>query len=260
MQWASGVARIFVNVRGQLAQLDLMPKGVEGHLIPQNLAGSVDRLAFRTNQGNSSTCYFLAVGPLVKTKIKAHYQRESDKDYQDLRFVCKSSRYAPLVREAAPGYRRGWKDCFLDNVLEKHPADEQQIRWALDMPRTPSPDRNQPPGPDPRDNGRGGNGGSSSSDGRSGRGGQSGSSKSGHSRDNSSSASRGAYESGRGNGSSSSSSKQHKTSGSSSTTRQPSSSSAPRDGDKSSDGYWKYSAKDKAWYHKHSDGKYSWSS
>lgn len=32
---------------------------------------------------------------------------------------------------------------------------------------------------------------------------------------------------------------------------------APRDGDKTKDGYWTYSAKHHVWYHKHEDGRYS---
>ncbi|KAK1767438.1 hypothetical protein QBC33DRAFT_68820 [Phialemonium atrogriseum] len=68
MQWVSGVARIFVSVQSQLVQLDLKPKGAEGHLIPSNIAGSVDRMSFRTTQGPFD-CYLLAIGPLVAAKI-----------------------------------------------------------------------------------------------------------------------------------------------------------------------------------------------
>ena len=44
MQWASGVARIFVNVGGQLVQIDLKRQGSEGQGIPDDLAGVFGRL------------------------------------------------------------------------------------------------------------------------------------------------------------------------------------------------------------------------
>lgn len=162
MQWVSGVARIFVSVQEQLVQLDLKPKGAEGHLIPSNIAGSVDRMSFRTTQGPFD-CYLLAIGPLVAAKIKSHYGRETLDDYGDLMFVCLSSSYAPQVRAAARNFRQEWKDCFLEKVIERDPRREEQIRWALDMPRTPSPPGSQAPGLGPGGNGRGSSGGAGSS-------------------------------------------------------------------------------------------------
>ncbi|KAM5341724.1 hypothetical protein ACJ41O_014755 [Fusarium nematophilum] len=54
-------------------------------------------------------------------------------------FVCTSPEYGPLARNAARTFHQEWKDCFLEKVIEREPAKERQIRWALDMPRTPSP-------------------------------------------------------------------------------------------------------------------------
>ena len=191
-----------------------------------------------TSSGAAFDCNLLKIGPLVAAKIKAHYGRETRDDYDDLMFVCRSSTYAPLVRAAAGNFRREWKECFLEKVIEKEPTKEEHIRWALNMPRTPSPPRKQKPGPGSGGNGRGGSGGA----------GGSSSSKIGG-------------QSGRSDGQcSSSSASKHKASSSTSKTGQSSSSEAPRDGDKSKDGYWTYSAHYNDWYHKHSDGGYTWAS
>ncbi|KAK3936459.1 hypothetical protein QBC46DRAFT_296196 [Diplogelasinospora grovesii] len=139
MQWVSGVARTFVDVGSrQMVQLDLMPKGAEFAVLPDDLAGSVDRLGVPTSDGGSFDCNMLAVGPLVGAKIRAHSAREEQKDYHDLLFVCRSAKYAPLVRDNARSYRQEWKECFLEKVIENDPEDEEQIRWALDTPRSPS--------------------------------------------------------------------------------------------------------------------------
>ena len=245
MLWVSGVARIFVDVQGQLVQFDLMPKGAEGFMIPGTMAGSVDRLRVETTSVTFD-CNVLAIGPLVAAKIKAHYGRETLNDYRDLMFVCTSSTYAPLVRAAAENFRREWKECFLSKVMEKNPENEEQIRQVLNMPRTPSPPRKHQPGPGPGGNSRGGNGGVGYT------GGSSNSKKGGQS-------SRGGYDGGGGQHSSSKTSK-HKASSSASKAGQSSSSRAPRDGDQSKDKYWTYSAQHNNWYHKHSNGGYSWAS
>lgn len=138
MQWVSGVARIFIRIQGQLVQLDLKPKGAERHLIPRDIASSVDRTTVQTSTGVFD-CYLLAVGPLVAAKIKSHYNRMTDDDYFDLLFVCQSLELAPLVRQYSAKFREDWKDCFLERVIETDPMDETQVRWALGMDRTPSP-------------------------------------------------------------------------------------------------------------------------
>lgn len=137
MQWVSGVARIFVDIRGQLVQLDLKPKGSEGHLIPRDIASSVERMSFTVTQ-ISFQCDMLAIGPLVAAKLKSHYNRETRADYQDLVFIVSSSRYAPQVRQASGSYRSEWTDFFLETALQNDAYLEQSIRWAFNMPRSRS--------------------------------------------------------------------------------------------------------------------------
>ncbi|EGY23288.1 uncharacterized protein VDAG_04726 [Verticillium dahliae VdLs.17] len=137
MQWVSGVARIVVDIRGQLVQLDLKPKGSEGHLIPRDIASSVERMSFTVTQ-ISFQCDMLAIGPLVAAKLKSHYNRETRADYQDLVFIVSSSRYAPQVRQASGSYRSEWTDFFLETALQNDAHLEQSIRWAFNMPRSRS--------------------------------------------------------------------------------------------------------------------------
>ncbi|KAK2602273.1 hypothetical protein N8I77_008822 [Diaporthe amygdali] len=266
MQWASGVARLFVSVQGRLVQVDLKPKGAEGHLIPSDLARAVDTLQLST----TTQCKVLSIGPLVAAKIKAHYNRETNDDYRDLMFVCRSATYAPLVREAAGSFRAQWKESFLEKVIDNNPELERQVRWALNMDRSPSP----------KDKKSGGGGGGGGND-RGGRGGGGGSSRSSSPRDGDrssdgywtySSRNKGWYHV-HGDGRTSwrdqpSSSSQSKSSSSSTAqrssdktrSRDTGKSSAPRDGDKSKDGYWTYSSRNGKWYHRHSDGKVSYAS
>ncbi|KAK7422971.1 hypothetical protein QQX98_001261 [Neonectria punicea] len=145
MQWVSGVARIFVDVKGQLVQIDLKPKGAEGHLIPSDITGSLETLTVNTSSGTFS-CQILAIGPLAAAKIKSHYSRETRDDYTDLVFICTNEAYRAQVRAAARTFRQEWKDCFMDKVIEHDSDLEESIRWALDMPRTPSPETDQPLG------------------------------------------------------------------------------------------------------------------
>ena len=137
MQYASGVARIFVRVDGggdgQLVQFDFKPRGAEGHQIPCDIAGSVDRLTFTLENGDTFECNMLSVGPLVRAKVKAHYDREVETDYTDLTFVCCHEEFAPLVRQAAGLYEETWKEFFLEKVMQDNPELEAQIRWALNM-------------------------------------------------------------------------------------------------------------------------------
>ncbi|KAJ4387218.1 hypothetical protein N0V93_007807 [Gnomoniopsis smithogilvyi] len=225
LQWASGVARLFVRVQGNMVQIDLMPKGAEGFLIPNDLRAAVETL----NVTTLTQCKFLRIGPLVAAKIKAHYGRETDDDYDDLRFVCKSQSYAPMVRQAANTFRREWKESFLGRVIEEEPELETQVRWALHMERSPPPGDKSSPS-------RSGGKGSGGSSGRSGGGGSSSRSGGG----GSSSRSGGGGSSSRGGGGGSSS-------------RSP-----PRDGDKSHDGYWTFSGKHNKWYHSSSNGSIQW--
>ncbi|KAG7120169.1 hypothetical protein HYQ44_004665 [Verticillium longisporum] len=131
------VAQIFVDIRGQLVQLDLKPKGSEGHLIPRDIASSVERMSFTVTQ-ISFQCDMLAIGPLVAAKLKSHYNRETQADYQDLVFIVSSSRYAPQVRQASGSYRQEWTDFFLETALQNDARLEQSIRWAFNMPRSRS--------------------------------------------------------------------------------------------------------------------------
>lgn len=119
-------------VEHQLVQIDLKPKGAEGHLIPADIAASVDRVTINNSSGTFD-CNMLAIGPLVAAKIKAHHNRETMDDYRDLMFVCQHLTYAERVREAAGKFRQEWKDCFLMKVLERDPGSEQQVLWAMHM-------------------------------------------------------------------------------------------------------------------------------
>ncbi|KAG8158094.1 hypothetical protein KVR01_011855 [Diaporthe batatas] len=244
MQWASGVARLFVNVQGRLAQVDLKPKGAEGHLIPSDLSAAVETLEI----ASGARCKFLSIGPLVAAKIKAHYGRETRDDYVDLMFVCRSSNYAPLVRRAAGSFRPEWKACFLERVIETDPRYETQVRWALGMDRSPSPeDKGSRSGSDGgRGSGSRGSGGGSSRHGGSASGSR-GSGGGSHSSSGGSSRHSGSASGGSGSGS-----------GSRGGSGGSSGGSAPRDGDKSKDGYWTFSAKYNKWYHRSGDGTYKW--
>ncbi|KAH7140922.1 hypothetical protein EDB81DRAFT_799181 [Dactylonectria macrodidyma] len=261
MQWVSGVAKIFVDVQGQLVQLDLKPKGAEGHLIPSDITGSLETLAVNTKSG-TFYCQALAIGPLVAAKIKAHYGRETRDDYTDLVYVCMSEDYRAEVRAAARTFRQEWKDCFPDKIMEQDPGLEESIRWALNMPRTPSPTTDQA-----LRTSAGGSGqirGPGGYSGYQGQGGGYGGGQSGgygyyptRSAGQSSTASGECHNSGGAAGGSYASSSGR---GASSSTGQSTSGNAPRDGDMSRDGYWRYSAEHNDWYHRHSDGKYSWAS
>lgn len=74
-----------------MVQIDLIPKGAEGFLIPNDLRSVVESVQL----SSTMRCMLLRIGPLVAAKIKAHYNREALKDYQDLHFVCTSSSLAP---------------------------------------------------------------------------------------------------------------------------------------------------------------------
>lgn len=128
MLWLSGIARIFVrlgDVAGQggneqCVQFDLKSnaKASEGYRIPSNIGSLVEQKTVYSGAGGPFRCYFLRVGPLVRMKFAAHFNREEDKDYADLLFVCCSKTYAPLVRHAAPDFDVDWKQLFLDRVLD----------------------------------------------------------------------------------------------------------------------------------------------
>lgn len=135
MQWVSGVARLFVDIQGEMVQVDLLPKGAEGFSISGDLRSAVELLTV----SSTVQCMFVRIGPVVAAKIKAYYVREALKDYQDLIFACTSDPYAPLVRDAANIFRKEWKETFLDQVIRTNPQLEGRIRWAMNMQPTPPP-------------------------------------------------------------------------------------------------------------------------
>jgi hypothetical protein len=241
MQWVGSVARLFVNIQGRMVQIDLLPKGAEGFLVPNDLRAAVETVAITA----TTQCQFLRIGPLVACKIKAHYGRESDDDYHDLMFVCTSSSYARLVRNAANTFRREWKECFLQRVIEQDPDSERQVRWALRMERSPSP---PPPGP----SGSGGNGGGSKNDGGSKNGGgKNGGGKNGGGSKDGGSKKGGSKDGGGKNGGGKNGGGKNSGGGSAG-------GNSPRDGDKSPDGYWTFSAKYGRWYHYTIEGNIQW--
>lgn len=102
-----------------------MLKGVEGFLIPKNLGSVLEPMQL----SSTKRCMLLQIKPLVTAKIKAYYNREAFKDYQDLHFVCTTS-FAPLVRAAADALRTEWKESLLEQVIQDDPRSEKQVRWA----------------------------------------------------------------------------------------------------------------------------------
>lgn len=164
MLWASGVARIFVRVRNQLVQLDLKSQGAEGHGMPSDLAAATELIPLGRDGVAIS---FLAVGPLVKAKFQS-YGRGFAGDYSDLHFIITDRTYAPQVRQIADriGYEK--RRDFVSEVVQRNREDEEIVRWALKIERTPSPE------PRPPTNGGRGGGGHTNRDSRDSR----------HSRDN----------------------------------------------------------------------------
>ncbi|KAK3324876.1 hypothetical protein B0H66DRAFT_106284 [Apodospora peruviana] len=127
MLWVSGVARVFVLIDDtQNVQIDLKRQNTshdfdaETELLPVDGSGE-------------ARVRFFKVGPLVKMKLRAHYIRESNDDYHDLRFACLDRRYGPLVKAASQEYPYDDRALFLDKVLENHPADEYLIRDVMNL-------------------------------------------------------------------------------------------------------------------------------
>lgn len=234
MQWVGDIARIFLRVGNDLVQFNLIPKDAEGHLIPANIGEVVDRQSL-TTPGGTFDCNLLAIGPLVRCKIKAHWERNSARDCHDLRYIFGPRAFAEQIRIAAPSYKDEWKDAFLEKVREQDPDMEANVRWALQMEATPStPSKGLAPSTP---------GGSGPSPGSA----QSSSSKTG------------AYSgySGANQGSPLGTPNPRASSPGSGMVQSPNN-TAPQDGDKSKDGYWTYSARYNKWYHKHGNGSYSW--
>lgn len=108
MLWLPGIAKIFVilgDVAGpggneQCVQFDLKSnaKASEGYRIPPppNIGSLVEQKTVYSGAGGPFRYYFLRIGPLVRMIIAAHFNREEEKDYADLLFVCCSKTYAPL--------------------------------------------------------------------------------------------------------------------------------------------------------------------
>ncbi|KAJ4160222.1 hypothetical protein NW754_003346 [Fusarium falciforme] len=224
MQWAPGVSRIFADVEGQLVQFGLKPKGAEGHLIPSDMTGSLETLVMPST-GDRASCGGKDQG------------RETRDDYTDLVYLCISEDYGAQVRAGARNFHQEWKDCFLDKVIEQDPALEESIRWALDMPHTPSPEAEQAFRTDVGGRGEYGSYQEQSS---------------GYDYCSAGSASRSgmagggycSYDGAAGNFYAGFSGR----------------SDVPRDCEISQDGYRRYSASHGDWYHEHSKGQYSWAS
>lgn len=133
------MARIFVDV-GRLIQFDLMPKGADGFLIHLDLTTATERWTV-SNISESFECNLLLVEHMVSTKLRAHHTRgagenvtkasELGNDYVDLRYICSSSQYAPLIREFSASYRPEWKASFLHEVRAREEPDADAIAWAM---------------------------------------------------------------------------------------------------------------------------------
>ncbi|KAJ3465070.1 hypothetical protein MRS44_005728 [Fusarium solani] len=163
--------------------------------------------------------------------------RETRDDHTDLVYVCMSEDYRAQVRASPRNFSQEWKDCFLDKVIKQDPALEESIRWALDIPRTPSPEADQAF--------RTGVGGSRQGGGHDEYGSYQGQS--------------GGYD--------------YYSAGSTSQSCMAGGGYYSHDGaagnfyasssgqsDVPQDGYWRYSASHGDWYHEHSNGQYSWAS
>lgn len=160
MLWASGVARIFVRVGSQIVQLDLKSQGAEGHGMPSDLAAATELIAIGRD---GATVRFLAVGPLVKAKFQS-YGRGFTGDYTDLHFVIRDRTYAAQVRQIADRINYEKRLDFVDEVVRRNREDEEIVRWALKIERSPSPENPGPGGPVSGGRGGGGRGGGASRD------------------------------------------------------------------------------------------------
>lgn len=149
--WVSGVARIFVKVNNaQLVQVDLKRQTPSAHdfeaeteeiFVPapptSPSPSSPSSLPKPTVPPQNTTdpipVRFFRVGPLVKLKLHAHYIREANKDYHDLRFACLDENYGQLVKAMSRGYLYEQRVLFLEMVVENDPVDEGAIRDVLNL-------------------------------------------------------------------------------------------------------------------------------
>ena len=76
---------------------------------------------------------FFKIAPLVKLKLHAHYIRESNNDYHDLRFACLDEKYGPLVKGMSREYLYEHRVLFLEKVGENDPGDEGVMRGVLNL-------------------------------------------------------------------------------------------------------------------------------
>jgi hypothetical protein len=82
---------------------------------------------------------FLMVGPLVIAKFQS-YGRGFPGDYVDLRFICSRPSFSPSVRHVAESINMSKRMALLREVRQSHPQDEQAVRYALKIERSPSPE------------------------------------------------------------------------------------------------------------------------
>ena len=131
MIWLSGVARVFILEDGQQVQVDLKWQRAEGRGMPLDLTASAEPLQVT---GSGVVIHFLAIGPLVKTKFQAYCNRDEERDYLDLLFVCNHPEYRHQVRAVANQINESGRAEFLAEVMGRNTGFKdivRAVRWAL---------------------------------------------------------------------------------------------------------------------------------
>ena len=136
MWWVGGVARIFVLVGDQQVQIDLKWQRAEGHGMPSDLLAATELIPIKSDR---NPIRFLSVGPLVRAKFQS-YGRGRDGDYVDLVFVCTHRTYATAVRDVAEEIHLAKREGLLEEVQKREPRNEEAVRFALMLDRSPSPE------------------------------------------------------------------------------------------------------------------------
>jgi len=146
--WVGGVARIFINVdEAQLVQVDLKHLTASTHdfeaeteqiFVPSPPTSSSSSSPLKPAIPSQNTTdpipvRFFKIAALVRLKLHAHYIRESNNDYHDLRFACLDEKYGPLVKGMSREYLYEHRVLFLEKVGENDPGDEGVMMGVLNL-------------------------------------------------------------------------------------------------------------------------------
>ncbi|KAK3899744.1 hypothetical protein C8A05DRAFT_36622 [Staphylotrichum tortipilum] len=134
----SGVARIFVltgpryghNVEPLAVEVDLILSGNQG--APRQLEGAVATYTVQTQLG-ARNYNILAIKVLFRAKLRAYYRRESNKDYQDLVWMC--MRQSVAVRRFAPELTDVDVEMqhFARTFADENERDSEQVEWLYEL-------------------------------------------------------------------------------------------------------------------------------